>query len=1644
MPSQRFPVVMLVVCVLLGSLLGTSPVLGETEKLISSGDLWRYYNQDHAPADQAGITWKEPGYDDSTWPSGPSQLGYGDGGEATVLGYGNNASAKWPSYYFRRTVGVADVTKYTGMIIRLVRDDGAVVYINGVEVWRANVPDGTLTFDTYLQTLDPSWPAVGGSDESTFFTYAFDPAGVLVDGDNVVAVEVHQVHATSSDISFDLELLGEFPDPLAPAVPLLVTPTDGATGVSLAPTLEVSVDDPDSTALTVDFWGRSVTSTEAPFEIVVLPDTQNYVNPNDGYTHLRIFEAQTQWIRDEILVNGRNIVFVTQAGDLTDSTDSSSDAAFVEQQWILADAAMDLLDGVVAYGVCPGNHDKPGSVPDFYNQYFAYTRFDPYVESWYGGHYPVTGNDNSYQLFSAGGVDFIFVHLQVYPDQGVYDWANTVLSAHRNRIAVLTMHQYLQTDGNRMPIGQSVWDNVVVPNNNVRLVLCGHNHGEAYRVDMEDGRQVYQVLADYQSYTNGGNGFLRIMRFAPAEGRVYVETYSPYVDQYETDGNSQFTLDFPMVSYSHIGGQSVAPGQSASVVWSNLSAQTEYEWFAEVTDETARTTMGPLWRFTTVQDIYAPTAPDPADGATEVDINPALAWTAAVGVVYHDVYLGAEGQDAVLVGADLTEPSCELAASLISATTYFWKVVEKDGSGATLAEGPFWTFQTAPAPGRATLISPGSPQWNVPADTTLNWTAGTGAEFHNVWFGADDSANVALVSEAQVQTTFDPVDPDNPGEGLLAYNRSYFWRIDEIGPGGTTPGEVWEFTTAEGPLPTKATDPIPAAGATDVPANVVLEWTAGTDPGDGDNPVTWHELYLWKAGDVRPSMYQNVGTETATTYNPGGLDYSTVYNWRVDETGAWGTTTGDVWSFTTQDPPPPEPAGSPIPTDQAVVDLNEIVLSWAAGIGATSHDVYFGTAAEFYGEPPAGDHDSSSFRGNQTETSYALGTLVHDQVYYWRIDEVNSGATTPGEVWTFTARDVTAPSFAPYSPQVPPDTLRHTSAVVKAETNEPTTALVEYALTETLDSAVSVFDGDLITYHDVLIPETGQLIPDTTYYYRVTVTDAYENAATSAVLSFTTKPNTPPLAGDDTASTIMGVAETIDVLGNDVDADGDALAISGVQQTTMNGGGVAIVSATEVRYTPAAGYFGEDTFTYTVTDGMSTDEATVTITVTAVDYDAYAVVGPLVRIGAITGTVDATTVADGVYQSIDESPNGPAAYSLDAEYLLHTEVDPAYVSGLTIHLVHTWTGPAEGDGLHIELLLVDGDILDITGDLADGQYQASDAGAMIDVDGNIRIRFTDTLNKKKEARDTLVIDLLYADIVVGPPDTTPPAAPQNLTATGGQAMVSLEWDDNLEWDFSDYIVYRSADNSDFGEIAVTTESAYVDGGLAENVTYYYIVIARDAAGNCSADSEITWATTTSDTTPPAAPSGVMATAGDGQVSLDWDDNPEADLAGYMVYRSDGDGYQLVATGLLESRYLDAGLINGTTYSYVVRAVDASGNPSADSESVSATPEAGATQSIAVGSIFVELVSAGRNWKGQATVTLDPPVANATITCNWYLDTDILATGQTAITDASGQAVIVSVPTKAVSGQRFIIEITDVALTGYEYAPGTDTGEISVP
>jgi len=163
--------------------------------LIESGSSWSYLDNG---TDQ-GTAWQAIGFDDFMWAVGDAQLGYGDSDEATVVSYGPNAAAKYITTYFRHSFDVANPAAIDGLTLSLLRDDGAVVYLNGTEVMRSGMPAGTIT---YLTTASIS---VAGSNESRFYKATVDPA-LLVVGTNVIAVEIHQRNGTSSDLSFDLRL----------------------------------------------------------------------------------------------------------------------------------------------------------------------------------------------------------------------------------------------------------------------------------------------------------------------------------------------------------------------------------------------------------------------------------------------------------------------------------------------------------------------------------------------------------------------------------------------------------------------------------------------------------------------------------------------------------------------------------------------------------------------------------------------------------------------------------------------------------------------------------------------------------------------------------------------------------------------------------------------------------------------------------------------------------------------------------------------------------------------------------------------------------------------------------------------------------------------------------------------------------------------------------------------------------------------------------------------------------------------------------------------------------------------------------------------------------------------------------------------
>src|SRR5262249_34137691 len=132
------------------------------------------------------------------WPSGFAPLGYGDP-VTTTINFGPDANNKYITYYFRRKFTVVDPSKYRNVLARIRRDDGVVAYINGTEVLRSNMPQGPITYQTFAAT------ALGGSDETTFFPFTF-PATVLQAGENVMAIELHQVSASSSDAELDVEL----------------------------------------------------------------------------------------------------------------------------------------------------------------------------------------------------------------------------------------------------------------------------------------------------------------------------------------------------------------------------------------------------------------------------------------------------------------------------------------------------------------------------------------------------------------------------------------------------------------------------------------------------------------------------------------------------------------------------------------------------------------------------------------------------------------------------------------------------------------------------------------------------------------------------------------------------------------------------------------------------------------------------------------------------------------------------------------------------------------------------------------------------------------------------------------------------------------------------------------------------------------------------------------------------------------------------------------------------------------------------------------------------------------------------------------------------------------------------------------------
>ncbi|MER7504934.1 metallophosphoesterase [Nonomuraea pusilla] len=401
--------------------------------------------------------------------------------------------------------------------------------------------------------------------------------------------------------------------------------------------------DPDGFAdpSTYDFSIAHFTDTQYLSEGAVEQET-----PEERAVWESAYAGIVNWIKDN--KDQRKISYVAHTGDIVENNirKPADDAARrqIAGEFEVSSKQQRVLDEAgIPNGVIAGNHDNqsgteegPGAI---YNTYYGPGRYQDAARGWrhaeYGGPWKEGDNQNHYDLFSAGGLDFVVVGLSYGVTREEAEWADSVFKRFPDRNGILLSHDYLVPSGSpdgrgaafSAPDGSMLYKTVVEKNPNVFLILAGHEHGVGTNVKPKVGQVgngVVELLADYQFYTVSadrlgltevggykpddqlqfGASFLRLLQFDVKRAELSVDTYSPLLNDFgatEFDPARRYNgLEDDMVlpvdltsratSFRTdalalyvptrvIGESTVGSGQVASVTWDRLKSDTAYAWF---------------------------------------------------------------------------------------------------------------------------------------------------------------------------------------------------------------------------------------------------------------------------------------------------------------------------------------------------------------------------------------------------------------------------------------------------------------------------------------------------------------------------------------------------------------------------------------------------------------------------------------------------------------------------------------------------------------------------------------------------------------------------------------------------------------------------------------------------------------------------------------------------------------------------------------------------------------------------------------------------------------------------------------------------------------------------------------------------------
>lgn len=625
---------------------------------------------------------------------------------------------------------------------RTLLDAAAVDALTGVDGVSADISSDT-EFPFQLFTVDVPH---GAGDDFTARVHwtgsANSNAKVLLSVLDVTAGTWQQVdqHVTGAEADAEFELGGlvEAADHVADGrITLLVQHSDGFT------TVGQSERGDDVTPYTQ----HGVTDrNDYDFTIGWESDTQ-YYNETDAY-----YKHQTAI--NEFFVDQReelNLQYVTHTGDIVNVSTE-------QRQWQNADAAYDVLDEAgLPYGVLAGNHDVGHADEDYteYGEWFGAERYQN--NPWYGG--SLQDNRGHYDLISADGIDFLMLSMGWGPGDEQIDWMNRIIAKYPERTVWINLHEYMLTTGGLGPIPQRILDEVVAPNPNVVFVSSGHYHDAFTRIDGFDDngdgeadRQVYAMLFDYQGLEEGGLGYLRLLHFDNEGDRVIVRTYSPSLDDFDSDDPSldlehqEFEIPYAAVGLEpatkvlsadaltvdilttdEIGSVANVPsGTEVTVTWPDVRAG-EHGWYVDTEGPFGGRDRSVVREFTAVEGEFG-AAPVPT---VEGDVVEGETVTAMPGVWADGVALSLRwliDGDTVGTDSELVIPADAGGASLVlevTGTKSGYDPVVRQSDPVTIAESEFAsavpTITGKAKVGRTLTAEPGA--WAEGVEFAYQWRA---------------------------------------------------------------------------------------------------------------------------------------------------------------------------------------------------------------------------------------------------------------------------------------------------------------------------------------------------------------------------------------------------------------------------------------------------------------------------------------------------------------------------------------------------------------------------------------------------------------------------------------------------------------------------------------------------------------------------------------------------------------------------------------------------------------------------------------------------------------------------------------------------------------------------------------------------------